>query len=365
MNPNTAMVQACITSVSFPVTLSDVRKMIEKNAYAGELCSDMDILLKFDPSLGTIWTAPSWMTENDLLFFYHTRRAQQRTRKLLREARAAIWKDRRLIAFLERASQHAGQYGGTLFGCATVSGPTAYTRDDRTHFAKRTFAPLGRVHIFDKPLPLDRITDVVRIGQNTTTPLFGPQFEAIRAGLSEQNELPPFLATARSGDKTFRYVNQENWPLISGQSHARFIYEDQLRTCWLDFVLNELKDDGTPLLIECNCLRQGRGTGIADYFIQVHGVWVPVEAKLNMMAEPDLLGQIAKYMNLEAFQRKKKQYEMTPRNLCLVGDQSGVYVVVGNQYIGCEPGEPVWSRERLDHTTIPMMRDHLRQLLSC
>lgn len=364
MNPSTEMVQACVTSVSFPASLNDVRKMIEKNIYVGKSCSDMDILLNFDPSWGTKWTAPRWMTENDLLFFYHTKRAQERTRKLLQEARGAFWKDKRLIAFLERASQHAGQYGGTLFGCATVSAPTEYIEEDRTHFARRTFAPLGQVHIFENPLPLERITEVMRIGQNTTIPLFEPQFQAIRAALAQQNELPPFLAKARSGDRTFRYVNQENWPLISSQPHTRFIYEDQLRAYWLDFVLNELRDEGSHLLIECNCFRQGRDTGIADYFIQVHGVWVPVEAKLNMLAEADLLGQVAKYMNLEAFERKKKRYEMTPGNVCLVGDQSGIYVVVGNEYADCKPSQPVWSRERLDHTTIPIMRERLRQTLA-
>jgi hypothetical protein len=58
-----------------------------------------------------------------------------------------------------------------------------------------------------------------------------------------------------------------------------------------------------------------------------------------------LLGQVAKYMNLEAFERKKKRYEMTPGHVCLVGDQSGVYVEVGNQYVDCRPGASVWARE--------------------
>ncbi len=364
MNPTTEMVQACITSVSFPVSLDEVREMAEKNAYVGKWCSDMDILLAYDPSWGTTWTAPRWMTQNDLLFFYHTKRAQQRTRKLLQEAQGAFWKDRRLIEFLERAYQQAQQCGGTLFGCAMVSAPPQYIKEDLAHFARRTFAPLGQVHIFNHPLPLERITEVMRVGQNTTIPLYEPQFEVIRQALAEHNTLPAFLATAQSGDKTFRYVNKDNWPLISGQPQARFIYEDQLRTYWLDFVLQALKDEGSPLLIEGNCLRQGRETGIADYFIKVHGVWVPVEAKLNVLAEADLLGQVAKYMNLEAFRRNDKRYEVIPLNLCLVGDQSGVYIVVGNEYVDCKPGQPVWSRDRLDHTTIPMMRERLRLLLS-
>ena len=50
-------------------------------------------------------------------------------------------------------------------------------------------------------------------------------------------------------------------------------------------------------------------------------------------------------MNLEAFERKKKRYEMTPGHVCLVGDQSGVYVEVGNQYVDRRPGASVWARE--------------------
>ena len=83
-------VQSCITSVSFPETLANVLHMVEGNQDMPDWATDMDTLLHFDPTIGYSWTAPKWITQGDLLFFYHTKNARQRTMRLLNQARSML-----------------------------------------------------------------------------------------------------------------------------------------------------------------------------------------------------------------------------------------------------------------------------------
>src|SRR4051794_27818547 len=75
-------VQSCIAHVSFPRMLPELRRAW----HAGDGYTDMELLL--DPPEGHSggWTTPRWMTEGDILFFYHAKRAKQRIERFLAEA---------------------------------------------------------------------------------------------------------------------------------------------------------------------------------------------------------------------------------------------------------------------------------------
>ncbi len=167
---------------------------------------------------------------------------------------------------------------------------------------------------------------------------------------------------------TFRDVTQENWPLISCNENTGFIDEAQIRAYLLDFLLNEVKDKRTPLLEECNCYRErqkGRPK-IADYFMKVHGHWIPVEAKLNILAERNVLGQVAQYINIKNFRptkgiHKGKEFNATGSTICLIVNQSGIYVTSDGEFSACLPGKPIWKREELDHSLVATIRDHIKE----
>jgi hypothetical protein len=183
--------------------------------------------------------------------------------------------------------------------------------------------------------------------------------------VGQKNTLPPFLRDARGGEAGFRNVNTSNWPTISCAQHVRFIHETQIRAYLLDYLLAEVKDPGTPLLEECQCFRDGRATGFADYFIKLHGQWVPVEAKLNMLAEKDILRQVAKYMHIDAFRptkgaRRDEIVTIRRAPLCLIADQLGIYLVSGQQFVDCTPGAPLWKREHLGHESVRPIRQRLQ-----
>ncbi len=117
---------------------------------------------------------------------------------------------------------------------------------------------------------------------------------------------------------------------------------------------------------ECKCVRGGRQTGFADYFVKVGGIWISLEAKLNVLStlEQKLLDQVAKYVGIDTFSptvgaKVGKTYEASRTSLCLIADQSGIYAVSDGKFIGCSPRDPMWRREELDHDAVTDIRQEI------
>jgi hypothetical protein len=276
---------------------------------------------------------------------------------------------RDLAPLLNRAVQIAAKYSGAIFGCAEIAGAAEYHKSDLYHFESRFFAPLARFHVFEHPLRSEIFSKYIKISQNTITPLYGQEFDGVKALLSEHNNLPCFLRVAGSGVLSFRTVNRENWPTISCNSDTRFICEAQLRAYLLDHLFRELKDTGTAVLEECQCYRNSQKTGTVDYFVRICGHWIPVEAKLNILAERDLMSQIAKYVKIDTFvptkgSSRSKIFQVTDQGICIVADQSGIYVVRNGEFFGCALGDPIWRRESLDHSSAHDIRSWMATILT-
>lgn len=361
--------QACVTSIGFPDTIDEVLEMLNRNASAGTEITDIDSVLRFRSGDETFWTAPKWLTKGDILFFYHTKRGGLNASKLLNDARRLHPRKRRLIAVLEHAAELSRRFAGTIFGCAAVSGSTEYFGKQESHFSGRSFAPLGKVHIFGKPLKSESVADFVKIGQATITPLYTREAKGIRALLAAENRLPTFLLKLEFGDNTFQNVNRHNWDRISCLPDTRFIHEAQLRSYMLDYFLSAVKDKGTSLLEECQCFRDGESTGIVDNFVKIDGRWFPCEAKLNIRAEKDIVRQVRQYIGVDSFvptrgpRRSQWFYPEKPR-ICLVVDQSGLYIVSSDgKYISCSRDKPLLRREAFGGVDSSGFRELIRDFI--
>lgn len=373
-------IQSCITTIGFPSSVGGILNMVEKNRYLRDWATDLDTLLEFDLRAGCRWSAPKWLTTGDILFFYHTKTAKRHVAMLTREtegrqghgrlARVRLSRHAReqrdLVRLLRHAADLADRYSGTIFGCGEIGGPPEYLEDKEglLHFKGRVFAPLARVHIFGTPLGLDDLSEFVRIKrQGTITPLGSEEFQSVKRRLSESNELPQFLCEAEFGEVGFRNIDGSNWA-ISCAGDTVFIHEAQIRAYLFDFLLDELRDEGSPLLQECECFRGGEMTGRVDYFVKLHGCWVPFEAKLNILSERELGGQLGKYIHVDSFVPTKgthrgRVFQVKDSAICLVGDQSGVYITSDGEFRGCSRDVPVWTREELAQASTSEVRDRV------
>lgn len=367
-------VQAAVTSVSFPTTLERLRAMGTKwlEMLGRDWVTDMDVLLDFPDQSDIPWIAPKWLTAGDLLFFYHTKSAKIIIARLLATLKLGVGLEaadtERLRDILERASRLANKYSGSIFAFGEVSGRPKRLHDPNKHFKSTIYAPIGKVHVFDTPLRSEQFGDVLAIGQNTTTPMYGHQFEEIRERLSRSERLPKVLSNAKCGGQGFRDVNADNWPDISCHPDTRFIDETQIRIYLIDYLLREMADPRQPILVECECFRSGRRTGFADYFISMGGTWIPVEAKLNILAEEDVVTQVAKYMHIDSFvptmlRHKGTQFMVNDSPFCLIVDQSGIYLVREGVFHRCSPDSPLYKRTEITHAAIPGIRNHILRAL--
>ncbi|HRI72775.1 MAG TPA: hypothetical protein PK156_51415, partial [Polyangium sp.] len=137
------VVSACITCVSFPEELDQVVAMIDEHGAAfGRPVTDMELLLTTRHIEGLAWSAPKWLLQDDVVFFYHAISAKARAVRLRKEAKllGQEW----LLAHLDKAVEYAERFGGTIFGCARAVRPAQHLgRLDCAHFEGRVFVKIN------------------------------------------------------------------------------------------------------------------------------------------------------------------------------------------------------------------------------
>lgn len=359
-------VQSCVTSIGFPDDLDELELMYEKNeGYAsGRQLTDLEVILNFGGlNLDFAeWTAARWMTEGDVLFFYHTNRGHKKIRRLLKGLRRA-GSGIDTIETLERNLELSTRVESCIFACAPVQGSaTYYAKEETEHFMSRTFVPFRRVHVFQNPLNISDFGLHFKIGQNTVTPLYKRNFGAIRELLKRNNEIPDFLASADISELAFQNISKENWRQVVASPQARFLNEELVREYFIDYLLDEIKDPRTPILEECVTWRHGQITGRADYFVMIGGRWIPIEAKLNVLTESDLLGQLGRYLRVDKFVptvRNRQGSEFFPQqhDTCVAIDQSGVYLTHDQAFVDCDFERPWLARKLVIDDFRPRLRN--------
>lgn len=361
----TRFAQACITNLNFPETVDQAVGLAKKNSWLGPWLSDMDVLLDFPTGQRHSWTAPRWLTEGDVLFFYHAITARQNARRVLQTAQERNPSRRGLLKYLRRANEIAERLGGCIFAAAIVTGATEYQTSSQFHFGSRVFAPFRRVLRFRKPLLPDEVRSHVAISrQSALTPLCGRDFDAVMTALAAKNHLPKSFRTLRGGQLGFRNVQPDSWRTIACADHARFIHEAQIRAYLIDYLLNEVRDARSVVLQECRCNRGRTSTGIADYFVRIGGVWVPVEAKLNAASEPDLLHQVQKYTDSDSIvplrgARVGQRVPIDPPMVCFVIDQTGLHLYKSGQ----NRVRRVLDRVQIGSTSAKKLKDIIAALI--
>ncbi len=373
-------VQACITAVGFPDALHLLDDMVQSNSQISESLTDIDTLLSissggsqgFSDRVELTWTAPRWMTAGDLLFFYHTKSAKANLRRLRKEINGAAPDYDDLIPAVERGAEQAEEFSQTIFACGLVVGPSEFqgpAAGDEQHFRSTIFAPLGKVHFFEHPLPASEFTKEITLSTGgTLTPLHGRSLTSLKTMLARKNRLSAFIAEAQPGTANFRNVSAKTWLEIVTQPGCAFIDEGQLRAYLLDYLLAGVKDPRTQVHAECECTCGGKRTGIVDYFVRVSGTWVPVEAKLNIRAESNLPRQLKKYVEVDSFIPRRgpsrgRKIPAAPQNLVLVFDQWGGYLFSKGKLITGRNTKPLWPRENLTRNSGSEIRRKLQTLL--
>jgi hypothetical protein len=365
--------QGFITTLTIPATVDGLLEWCGDELWTCGTSVDSALRLGRDVT----WTSPPGVGAGDVGFFHYAAGALPRIRKLRREAGKAGILDDGMADFLHYAEEQAERLSGRVFACGVLSGPAEPSPEQTTlvtYWRSRLYAPFASVHELENPLTLREHEDALPRPHKAITELTAAAFGALKTRLADTgNVLPPEIEAAVPGRDDFGIVTASTWREAACRDGQRFAHETDVRGYLADYLLDELKDEGTTVHREARCLhtetsaRRRPGAPIADYLVRLDGRWTPVEAKRSLWSWPDLLGQVDQYVHVSEYEVRvsggRLRLPGDDTGVCLVIDQAGVYLVRDGAYVQSERGRPLWSRVELAERTGEELRGQLLVLL--
>lgn len=258
------------------------------------------------------YTAPRWIMDNDIVFFYHAKTAKTDNNKLRKYIKNnldmfedGIEKD--LFEYLDYFDDLYNKYGGKIYAVGRICGDAIHDNPDYEfpHFKSKIFAPIINIEKLDYPLSADKFEEFLPIAkQSGITPVLGNDFVKLKSLILRYNE-NPYLEKCTSISTPLREVRKGNWIQAANENKRRYFLEWQFRKYYVDFLLMSISDNG-KIYTECSCYKNSSLSGIVDNCILINGVYLFVEVKLNINTEKDLIGQVEKYCNVAKAELDKK-----------------------------------------------------------
>lgn len=295
-------VRAFIVNTALPKTVLEVLEegcegYGESNRY------DIEGILQGEAEGG--WSVPKWAKPGDVVFFMLSRTSSYTAKKLRkdydREKDGYRLVERNVIEpMLDRADWLARNYAGKLVAVGRVSS-LPYIGESpirHSHYKSRIFADISQETLLQRPVDISEFSDFQLIGRGVTvTPVLGRNFEKLRDVISSGNDLPAYVTEACATPDFCRDINAENWMSLSEKYRRSFMLEDEFRSCYLDYLLEELSEG--PVYREVR-LKKKSGFGVVDNIVILGGKYVYVEAKLDVFAEPHLDRQLRMYCHVRS-----------------------------------------------------------------
>ena len=338
-------VQAYISNISFPTSLEEVYSnahlfnmemilgcdyynLLDENNYM-----DFDDEEKFN-SRATEWTAPKWCKKGDIVFFMHAKMARSKITALKTELmqNRNVYSNNQfwiMMNALIRSKRMHEMYGGKIFAVGRVMGmPKTLPTNQTQHWKSNIYAPIDSVFLLEKPIDISEFDAEVMVSrQSSITPVFGEQFEFLKQLIIKKNKLrEAYLDEAVAEPIPLTKTNDENWLDVVNKYRRSFFLEIQFRAYYVDRFLKVLGDNKS-FFKECACKKGNNPTTYVDNVIKFNGKYLPIEIKLAVPTESNIIRQLNTYCNVDSICLEKNRI-ITDNyyNNVLVIDTDDVYL---------------------------------------
>lgn len=286
------------------------------------------------------WTAPKWATKGTIIFYMHAAHANQSlnaVRRQLRENKQDYSQNEydNAMAFIQYGQELHRKLGGRIFAVARVLDRPSYWADnpgDPHYWKSRMYARVGDFYILEKPLGIEEFRSFITVArQSSITPIVGNDFERLRELIISKNDIvPDYLRDAVAASETLSKIDRSNWLEKSSKYRSCFFLEIQFRKYFVDYFLSSLGDRKT-IMREARVQKNGMNDSFVDNIILFRGKYLPVEVKININAEANIVHQLEKYCECDVIYRdsgvnKKIEQGNIYRDHVLVIDTTAVYL---------------------------------------
>ena len=252
------------------------------------------------------WTAPKWAKAGDIVFFMHAKTANSKISMLrseLRQRQNEFSKEKYdfINKYLEHALDVYSKYGGKIFVLGRVCGaPENISSEDVYydffHWKSRNYAAIDNIIELSDPIDISEFRGYIQITRGgSVTPLFDDEIVKLRDDIGMNNPLPDYVRNAVARPVPLRKINDKNWLEIANCYRRSFILEKQFRKFYVDYLIRNL-GDRRSFFTECRCQRSDINDSFMDYVMIFDGCYLPVEVKLSVSAEPNIVAQVSKYV---------------------------------------------------------------------
>ena len=362
-------IQSFISNVSFPKSLDELKYEFIDNR--GQY--DVETILYGEPGE---WTSPNWAKKDDIVFFMHAKTARSTITSLrtdLKNSRDNYNNEsyEEIMQWLTRGLEIHKRYGGKIFAVGRVVGPPkiyAETKDnpEYSHWKSKIYADIGDRWLLNTPIDISEFNSFILVSrQSSITPVFGAEYDSLKSLiLSSNRDAPDYFINSIATPLPLSKISSETWLKLSNEYRRSFILEQQFRTYYVNYFLQIVGDKKT-FYRECRARKTGYADSFIDNLIVFNKRLLPVEVKLNIDNEPDIIGQVRKYCNDEqifydhSIKSPVNMDEMYHNNVLII-DTENIYLYddsMGNY-------TSIYSLDSInDISDVLAFKNHLMQLL--
>lgn len=348
-------VQAFISNISFPTSLDelygyvhlfDIEKILGCDYFA--LIDEDSYYDDTDPEIyekrENLWTAPKWSKKGDIVFFMHSKTADATISRLKTEllnhkdsySNNYFWI---MMNSLFRAKKLHKIYGGTIFAIGKVSDtPNYYNTSDeeKYHWNSRIFAPIDSIFLLEKPIDISEFSSEIKVSrQSAITSVSGDSFEFLKRIILKKNKIvESYFKDAVAEPMPLHNISEENWLAVVNKHRRSFFLEEQFRSYYVDRFLKHFGDTKV-FFRECTCVKHGKSKTFVDNVIKFEGTYLPVEIKLSVAAERNIIGQLANYCDVDELwiDKTNKITDNIYSSNVLVIDTDRIYMYSHNNFM--------------------------------
>lgn len=320
----TAPIQAFINSIALPDSIDDLRFYLTND---DRLLNPEHLIVNSTAQ----WSVPRWCKRGDIVLFMVTVTSFQaisRVRAEIKRKKDQLSdSDYRLLKYgIMREESIYKNVGGCIFAIGRVAGPIVKFPGD-----VRVYADIDDITMLEEPIPYDKFKNKVPVSKGgSITPVYSEKYSILKTKITKQNDLPLYVLKSHSAPIREHYINRSNWLDIAKYYRFHYTLEEQFRKAFVDYLLKEISDS-RKIYAECYCKKDTGQYGYIDNVVLFNGKYLPVEVKLNVDLETNLIGQVSKYcslslLNLDNKQILSKPIENVYSDKVVIIDTYGIYL---------------------------------------